>query len=564
MPKFTSFLFVLFFTLQISGCGDDSDPLVRSFGDSGTSYCEEVNKVFQMALERHISRSDLDKDLLYSRAITSLIDHNKGLANSSTLENIRANVLQGSESLSANRLSDCQDLVNLKESLAKYHIQFVDDPTALMAPKDQQTSPAIFRTFLKALLRQFDPFSGYLTSLNHGSSTLTFSFGVTLDLAKQSSYADPSIPLEVFATEPESPLKPHDQILQIGSPTDTQSEIPAAVFSSKSLLESTGGHGLMSIFSSSPKPYLRVHVKRAANGLEEDLTLFRSESDRLPLVNVEIFDDSIVYARLLEFDKGTTPELLKKIKKAINDIRSKSGETAKKIGIILDLRWNPGGLVYEVEALAPLFVGSGVFGLIRSKDRSGFHFKPMEFKNDAVFKDEPLIVLTNHASASASDISTQILHETHRAVTVGETSFGKGIGQEIVSLSDLGLTKLGGYLKLTAEQFYGPSGNSIQAVGNEPDVQVLDRKIEALKASCIGNPRCAATRMIDIPAKLGIDVPPTGSAFPLPANCPSVTQTTITAQQVEAARTKAKTSSLNSGDIVFETAHQLMLEILNR
>ena len=93
-----------------------------------------------------------------------------------------------------------------------------------------------------------------------------------------------------------------------------------------------------------------------------------------------------------------------------------------------------------------------------------------------IAKGLPIVVIINEGSASASEILAGALQDHHRAIILGEKSFGKGSDQTVIPLRDYGA------MRLTTARYYTPSGRSIQAKGIEPDVEVKPAKIEELES----------------------------------------------------------------------------------
>jgi len=149
------------------------------------------------------------------------------------------------------------------------------------------------------------------------------------------------------------------------------------------------------------------------------------------------------------------------LEEKINELRKQSN--GKLLGAVLDLRNNPGGLLDQAVEVSDLFLNAG--GIVSTKSRVGNN---MDFKakdGDAL-ANEPMIVLINGGSASASEIVAGALQDNKRAILLGTRSFGKGSVQRIIPLSD------GSAFKLTTSLYYTPSGRSIQATGIDPDVEV--------------------------------------------------------------------------------------------
>jgi carboxyl-terminal processing protease len=143
-------------------------------------------------------------------------------------------------------------------------------------------------------------------------------------------------------------------------------------------------------------------------------------------------------------------------------VRTETG--GHPVGLILDLRGDPGGLLDEALALSDLFLEKGVILSQRgryARDTETFTATPGD-----IARGLPIIVLTDEGSASASEIVAGALQDQHRALIMGQRSFGKGSVQTIVPLDK------GTALKLTTALWFTPSGRSIQEGGITPDIAV--------------------------------------------------------------------------------------------
>ncbi|MDE2405808.1 MAG: S41 family peptidase [Sphingomonadales bacterium] len=136
-------------------------------------------------------------------------------------------------------------------------------------------------------------------------------------------------------------------------------------------------------------------------------------------------------------------------------------------GLVLDLRQNPGGALDEAISLSDLFLSNGVIVSQRGRIANENETWRAEtvFPGDAA-KGLPLIVLIDAGSASASEIVAGALQDQHRAVVMGETSFGKGSVQSMIRLDKSHA------VKLTTARYYTPSGRSVQEGGITPDIRV--------------------------------------------------------------------------------------------
>ena len=160
--------------------------------------------------------------------------------------------------------------------------------------------------------------------------------------------------------------------------------------------------------------------------------------------------------RISTFNEQTTVGL----KKSIEELE---GSENPPIGYVLDLRNNPGGLLNESVTVSDVFLEKGEIVSIRGREKKDVQV--FSAKKGDMINGKPLIILINEGSASASEIVAGALQDHDRAVIMGIKSFGKGSVQTIVPIDS-------GAVRLTIAKYYTPSGDSIQAVGIIPDVEV--------------------------------------------------------------------------------------------
>ncbi len=175
-------------------------------------------------------------------------------------------------------------------------------------------------------------------------------------------------------------------------------------------------------------------------------------------------EQKIGYLRMTNFTRDTARELDKAI-----DTMKDAGAKA----LILDLRYNPGGLLTAATDVADKFLHDGVIVSTRPDHETGNQPTVAVAKPDDGDTDLPLIVLVNQYSASASEIVSGALKDHQRALLVGERTFGKGSVQMLFPLADRSA-----YLKLTTSHYYLPSGRCIHREENstewgvDPDVTI--------------------------------------------------------------------------------------------
>jgi carboxyl-terminal processing protease len=211
---------------------------------------------------------------------------------------------------------------------------------------------------------------------------------------------------------------------------------------------------------------VRLLIKRAHKQPFE-LKLTRADI-KIDPVKSKLIGHNIAYLRITSFTERTGADL----RDAYEALDKKSGH--KLIGVVLDLRNNPGGLLDEAVAVGNEFVGKGVIVSIRGRrpeDNHVFDAEPGHLLANGL----PMVVMINGGSASASEIVAGCLKDHHRALLLGTRSFGKGSVQTILPVHESG-----GAIRLTTALYYTPSGVSIQAKGIEPDVVVPPARIEPL------------------------------------------------------------------------------------
>jgi carboxyl-terminal processing protease len=211
---------------------------------------------------------------------------------------------------------------------------------------------------------------------------------------------------------------------------------------------------------------VKLLVKRAQQNAFE-LKLTRADIKVDP-VKSKLEGDDVAYLRITSFTERTSSAL----RDAYQALQEKSGH--KLVGVVLDLRNNPGGLLDQAIGVANEFLDKGEIVSIRgrrSEDNHRFNADP----DRDLAPGLPVVVMINGGSASASEIVAGALQDHRRALLLGTRSFGKGSVQTVLPVRESG-----GALRLTTALYYTPSGRSIQAEGIKPDVVVEAAKIEAL------------------------------------------------------------------------------------
>jgi carboxyl-terminal processing protease len=175
-------------------------------------------------------------------------------------------------------------------------------------------------------------------------------------------------------------------------------------------------------------------------------------------------EGNVGYLRITTFNKQTEIG----VKREIGKMRKELGDSM--IGLVLDLRRNPGGLLDQAIKVSDVFLERGEIVSTRGRDENDaqrFNAKAGDLINGL-----PMVVLINGGSASASEIVAGALQDHNRAVIMGTQSFGKGSVQTIMPIPGHGA------MRLTTAAYFTPSGRSIQKTGVTPDIVVKQAKIE--------------------------------------------------------------------------------------
>ncbi|MBE5933683.1 MAG: S41 family peptidase [Lachnospiraceae bacterium] len=242
-------------------------------------------------------------------------------------------------------------------------------------------------------------------------------------------------------------LMAEDIVVQVGDVEITNQDLSTVV---DMIRGEEGTQVYIKVYRPSENDYVEFEVTRR---VVENVTVY-----------AEMLDDNIGYIQVQQFYENTDEEFID----AIKGMQSKNVK-----GIIVDLRDNPGGLLDSVVNMCDFIMDEGP--ILTTKDKHGNVIQ----KYDSSAKeslDIPMVVLVNGNSASASEIFAGAMKDTGKAELVGTTTFGKGIVQSVLPLSD------GTAIKLTVAKYFTPAGTDIHEAGVEPDyvIELPDGKESAV------------------------------------------------------------------------------------
>jgi carboxyl-terminal processing protease len=236
-----------------------------------------------------------------------------------------------------------------------------------------------------------------------------------------------------------------DRIVKIDGKSTENMSLPDAV---KNLRGDPGSEVVVTILRPSSGQVKDYPLKRAVINI--DMVKDINGKKEFPLG-----DNKIGYIRLVQFGEKTSDDL---------EVALKKLKAQGMQALVLDLRWNPGGLLDQAVEVCQKFLPRGQL-VVSTEGRKDVQKFDSHGHGDEL-SNMPMVVLVNLGSASASEIVAGCLQDLHRAIILGETTFGKGSVQSIIPLDD------GAALRLTTAKYYTPSHKVIHEVGITPNVPV--------------------------------------------------------------------------------------------
>ena len=331
---------------------------------------------------------------------------------------------------------------------------------------DQRDSQDVFQLYTNALGSLYDPHTSYLSPRTNENFKINMSLsltGIGAELTTEDDYTKVSRLIPGGPADLQGVLKAEDKIVGVGQAEkpivdvigwriDEVVELIRGEKDTKVRLELIPSKG----DSSNTKTITIVRDKVKLEDKSAQSTILKidlnGEAFKLGVIDIPAFymDFEAYRARDPEF-KSTTRDVYNLVEELTE---------ANVDGIVLDLRNNGGGSLYEATSLTDLFIDYGPVVQIRDAEQKVY--RNHRASRRAAYSG-PLIVMINRLSASASEIFAGALQDYGRALIVGTQSFGKGTVQDVTALSE-------GQLKMTISKFYRVSGDSTQHRGVIPDI----------------------------------------------------------------------------------------------
>ncbi len=302
---------------------------------------------------------------------------------------------------------------------------------------------------IHGVLSKLDPYSNYITPEDIGrfkSSVENQYGGIGIQIGIEEGHLKIISPL-IGTPAYRAGLESGDVILEIeGKSTEGISNDEAV----KQLKGEAGTKVTLTILHPGSTAKETLTITREWVHVETILGDHRSGDDRWDFMLDH--DKHIGYVRVLAFSRDTAQDL----KKSLVELQQQGLK-----GLIIDLRFNPGGLLTSAIEVSDLFIAEG--RIVSTKGRNTVE-RVWNAQKDGTFEGFPMAVLVNHFSASASEILSACLQDHHRAVIIGERTWGKGSVQNVIELE-------GGKsaLKLTTASYHRPSGKNIHRFPDAKD-----------------------------------------------------------------------------------------------
>ncbi len=338
------------------------------------------------------------------------------------------------------------------EELKEYAL---DGLKKLSADTTSYTIADAIEAALDSILHTLDPHSDYMTAkefkaMNTRTSGRFAGLGIQVSLESQKEEDKETSRIKIVNPMEDTPaskagIQPGDIITHINDkPTEGMSLADA-----------------VDLMRGKPGEEIEITIRREGEIDPLELTLIREIIKTSPVTSHLIGSD-IGYINISSFNALTT----EKLEKAVKDLEDSTSDIK---AYILDLRFNPGGLLSQAIDVSDSFLHSGA--IVSTGNAKGVKQKPARAKFGDIINGKPLIVLINGGSASASEIVAAALQDNNRATIMGTQSFGKGSVQTIFPFEQYYADQKGA-MKITTYLYYrGASDLTVQKKGVTPDIR---------------------------------------------------------------------------------------------
>ena len=307
---------------------------------------------------------------------------------------------------------------------------------------NEKKSSEIIYDSIKGMVKDLDPHSSFMPPLDYKElqvETKGKFGGLGIEVSIKDRYLIIVSPIEDTPAF-RAGLKSGDKIIKIEDNSTKDMDIMDAI----------------KLMRGEPGTKINITIER------KDLKKTKSYLITRAVINVKsvkpkVIDNKYGYIRITQFQENTTNDF----KKALNSFLLNEQEI---IGLIIDLRSNPGGLLTQAVNIIDQFLDEGM--IVYTDGRIASQNLQYHANNNPNKYNFNIVILVNEGSASASEIVAGSLQDHKRAIVIGRKTFGKGTVQTIFPLID------GSGLRLTTAKYYLPSNRTIHGTGIEPDINI--------------------------------------------------------------------------------------------
>lgn len=300
---------------------------------------------------------------------------------------------------------------------------------------DEVNSSEMIKNGIDAMLQELDPYTEYIPESDVEDYKLKYVStqygGIGATISNRSGKVVVADPYEGFPAQ-KADIRAGDEILEINGVS----------------LKGKNNEQVSSMLKGSKGTPVKLLIQRFGAFKAIEVNLVREEIKQNNVPYYGMLANQVGYIKLDKFLENSAEE----VKDALAELKKNNLN-----GLVLDLRYNGGGILQEAVKIVNLFVDKGVTVVIQ-KGRNREKSITYNTFNNPVEPNLPLIVLVNNRSASASEIVAGSLQDLDRAVIIGQRSFGKGLVQQTFNLPYNSL------VKVTVAKYYTPSGRCIQAL----------------------------------------------------------------------------------------------------
>lgn len=345
---------------------------------------------------------------------------------------LRRKILIGSVAISLFSLSFVEDLFQVSKNLDIFASVYKNLSINYV---DNVNSSEMMKTGIDAMLNNLDPYTEYIPESDIEDYKLKYVStqygGIGATISNRDGKVIVAEPYEGFPAQ-KAGVRAGDEILEINGVS----------------LKGKANDQVSSMLKGSKGTPVKLVISRFGTPKQIEINLQREEirQDNVPYYGM--LEDHVGYIKLDKFLENSGQE----VKNALLDLKKNDLK-----GLVLDLRYNGGGILQEAVKIVNLFVDKGVTVVIQ-KGRNQEKSITYNTFNTPEEPTLPLVVLVNNRAASASEIVAGSLQDLDRAVVVGQRSFGKGLVQQTFNLPYNSL------VKVTVAKYYTPSGRCIQAL----------------------------------------------------------------------------------------------------